>query len=192
MHSKAHEAWFGSRKAELNRLELAHAALGGSGPGRRHTTQQVNQAYTVLLSSYFQAYCRDVHSTASAFLAKSARPTSLSPIMQVELTRGRKLDRGNPNPDNLESDFKRLGLALWATLDAEDTKSSRRKAKLDELMSWRNAIAHQDFTKAKLKGRSTIRLREVRGWRSACNGLVRTMDLVVGSHVRGLVGRSPW
>jgi hypothetical protein len=55
MPSTALNTWRTVRRAALDQMERAHAGLGGSGPGRRHDTAHLNQAYVVLLSSHFQA-----------------------------------------------------------------------------------------------------------------------------------------
>lgn len=55
MPSNALRNWRRGGKQALDEIEAAHAAIGGSGPGRRYATQQINQAYAVMLSSQFQA-----------------------------------------------------------------------------------------------------------------------------------------
>src|SRR5579884_2178893 len=59
--SAAFQEWSTVRAASLDEVENAHRSVGGTGPGRRYATQQINQAYAVLLSSQFQAFCRDLH-----------------------------------------------------------------------------------------------------------------------------------
>lgn len=59
------------------------------------------------------------------------------------------------------------------------------------LQRWRQDRA-QDFDKAKLGGRTTLRLADVRAWRSACNGLAGTFAAVTGYHVASVVGSNPW
>ncbi len=77
MPSASFRTWAGPRAAKLDEIEAAHAALTGSGRGRRWATEQVNHAYAVLLSSQFQAFCRDLHSECIDGLvgAVSDRPT---------------------------------------------------------------------------------------------------------------------
>jgi hypothetical protein len=45
MPSKAYQTWRTIRRAELDRIEHAHTAVGVTGRGRWYATQQVNQAY---------------------------------------------------------------------------------------------------------------------------------------------------
>lgn len=77
-------------------------------------------------------------------------------------------------------------------MKARSSASTRRIERLEELSLWRNAIARQDFDKAKLGGRTTLRLDEVRAWCSACNGLAGTFAAVMGHYVASMVGSNPW
>src|ERR1051326_7716073 len=61
MPSIALQNWHTNRLRTLDEIEQAHRAVGGIGRGRRYATQQINHAYTVLLSSQFQGFCRDLH-----------------------------------------------------------------------------------------------------------------------------------
>ena len=99
MPSKALRRWFKSQAVALDQMENAHASVGGKGRGRRYTTDQINQAYAVLLASQFQGFCRDLHSESAEYLVDILEPQSLRPIVRAEFTRERKLDRGNANPD---------------------------------------------------------------------------------------------
>ena len=58
MSSIALQVWQTRGRQALDEVEAAHAAVGGAGRGRRYTTQQINQAYVVLLCSQFQRFCR--------------------------------------------------------------------------------------------------------------------------------------
>src|SRR5437763_4095521 len=92
--------WRGGRATALDEIEAAHAAVGGTGRGRRYATQQINQAYVVLLSSQFQRFCRDLQSEAADELVRDIASSDLRDIFRSQLTTGRKLDVGNPNPGN--------------------------------------------------------------------------------------------
>jgi hypothetical protein len=68
-----------------------------------------------------------------------------------------------------------------------------RRAALDELSEWRNAIAHQDFSASMLRaGRPSLTLAQVRLWRKACDGLARSFDEVMRDHLRRLTGSASW
>src|SRR5438105_5495917 len=93
--------WENERRTALDQIEAAHAAVGGTGPGRRYATQQINQAYAVLLSSQFQRFCRDLHTEAADYLVSTITPPRLQSTLREALTHGRKLEIGNPNPGNI-------------------------------------------------------------------------------------------
>ena len=111
-------------------------------------------------------------------------------ILRVVLTRGRKLDSGNPNPGNLGADFSRLGMQFWPAVVAVDAQCQSRKDRLETLNTWRNAIAHQDW--AQVGGDPNLRLATVRWWRAACNGLAASFDRAVHDHLHAMADRRPW
>ncbi len=190
MSSRSLQSWATSAAGALDQVEAAHTALGGIARGRRYTTLQVNQSYVVLLSSHFQAFCRDLHSEAVDHLVSSVQAVALRQVFQADLTRGRKLDHGNPNPGHLGNDFGRLGMAFWPDTNAVDTRNATRQANLDKMNKWRNAIAHQDFG-PDLDPR-TLTLAVVRRWRSSCNALSVHFDRVVSNHILAVTGTRPW
>ena len=145
-----------------------------------------------MVSSQFQGFCRDLHSDCVDWVARHASTPMLSVALRHSLSVNRLLDRGNPNPGNIGSDFERFGLSLWTRLDAHDARNVARRRSLESLSAWRNAIAHQDFNPARLGARLVLRLGEARGWRRACSGLVVSCDAVMRDQLRALVGVAPW
>lgn len=183
------------REPELDEIAAAHAAVGGSSPGRRYATLRVNHAYAVLLSSAFQAFCRDLHSEAVDHLAAQLPTTTMAFLFQRQMTQGRKLDVGNPNPSNLGADFGRVFVVsrgFWPAVLGDPTNPAmeKRKAKLENLTVWRNAIAHQDWRQ--VGNDSGLRLGDVRAWRSACAMLARRFDQVLSDELRASTGKAPW
>ena len=177
----------------MDEIENAHCSVGGSGPGRRYATQQINQAYAVLLSSQFQAFCRGLHTECVNHLVAPMPSLDLRAMCRSSLVMSRKLDRGNPNPGNIGSDFNRLGLSCWPLVDAHRSQNPQRRTLLEELNDWRNAIAHQDFSPAMLRGgRPILQLSQVQGWRKACDGLARSFDEIMRSHIVSKTGTIPW
>jgi hypothetical protein len=196
MPSRALQRWESSKQVELDRLEAAHAAVGGTGVGRRTATQQINDAYIVLIAAYFQQYCRDLHTEAATALASTVKPTDLREMIQAAFIRNRQLDRGNAQPSSLGSDFGILGLNLWDTLKAMNKLNPKRQQRLEQLNIWRNAIAHQSFKHkpddaAKVAG-TTRNLDFARACRSSCLALAREIDKAVGKHVAKHVDPAPW
>src|SRR5260370_42071330 len=78
MPSLALQDWSRRRGAALDEIEHAHRSVGGTGPGRRYLTQQINQAYVVLLSSQFQGFCRDLPTDCADYLLASVA----APVLQ--------------------------------------------------------------------------------------------------------------
>ncbi len=186
--SSLHE-WRTVRAASLDEIEAAHSSLGGTGPGRRYATQQVNHAYVVLLSGQFQGFCRDLHTECARFIAGSVSPVVLRPAIVEGFLRDRKLDRGNPNPGNIGADFGRFNVELWTEIYQRDARNRSRRAALDALNDWRNAIAHQDFTRT---NGAAIQLQQVRKWRRATENLAADIDAVMSTYLTQLVGSPPW
>ena len=117
-------------------------------------------------------------------------PAALQDALLVEFLLNRTLDRGNPHPGGIGSDFNRLGVDFWPEVYALHALNNRRRELLQELVDWRNAIAHQDFNP--VGGDPTLHLTRVRGWRSAVNALAGSFDRVMRSYLGGLMGTPPW
>src|SRR5262245_31963645 len=78
-------------------------------------------------------------------------------------------------------------------VEAHRPQNPARRAALEELNTWRNAIAHQDFPAALLRaGRPSLTLAQVQAWRRACDGLARSFDDVLRNHLQTLTGTLPW
>ncbi len=182
--------WSNKRCRVLDEIEDAHQSIGGAGRGRRFATLQVNYAYTMLLSSQFQAFCRDLHSECANAMAAVIPNASLGTILREALIRERKLDRGNANPGNIGSDFVRFGLPFWENVLKLALRNKSRQRHLDALNEWRNAIAHDDFTRFTVG--SVLRLSRVRAWRNACNNLANAFDETMFQHLYLLNGVKPW
>lgn len=183
--------WTGGRSDELDEIENAHASVGGSARGRRFATQQINHAYAILLSSQFQGFCRNLHAECSDAVLRLT-PVELQPIIRTQFRWGRTLDRGNPNPGNIGSDFGRFGVEFWEVVRANDPLNQRRRELLEELNAWRNAIAHQDFDPARLGGTTVLHLATVRQWRNSVDHLAVSFDDVMYAYLRTTLGVDPW
>src|SRR5687768_118583 len=118
--------------------------VGVTERGRRYATQQINHAYAALLSSQLQGLGRDLHSECIEQIV-TAVPPQLQQMLRVEFLLNRNLDRGNAHPGAIGSDFNRLGIDLWRDVYNLAETNRRRNQLLQELIDWRNAIAHQDF-----------------------------------------------
>lgn len=190
MASRSLDNWERVRCRELDEIDAAHRSIGGTRRGRRFATRQVNYAYTVLLASHFQGFCRDLHSESVEHLTSNITPLALRASCREMFAQARKLDRGNANSGSIGSDYNTLGLAFWDEVKALDKRNSARLARLDQLNKWRNAIAHQDFTQ--LRVGPALHLHRVRGWRRTCGRLANSFDQVMRRHLHAIVGVSPW
>lgn len=156
MPSRALGIWRSRRSAALDELETARQAVTRAvHRGRRYATQQIIQSAAVMLSSQFQGFCRELHDEALDHLVRSL-PAAAQAVVLRRFTEGRSLDRGNPNPGNLGADFRRFDLDLWPDVIALDASNAGRQRQIQELSTWRNAIAHQDFDPTTLGGRTQI------------------------------------
>jgi hypothetical protein len=191
MPSAAWLRWSSDRSAELNEMESAHVLIGGTGPGRRYATQQINRAYAVLLASQFQGYCRNLHDECIESFQPPGVGTAWEGAIRSTLRTGRKLDSGNPTPANIGMDFGRFDVKIWDEVFALDPLGRDRQDSLGILLLWRNAVAHQDFKDPRL-GRGVLRLAEVRSWRRACHALAIDFDAVMADYLLRVTGRAPW
>jgi hypothetical protein len=178
---------------ELDQIEAAHTLLGGPARGRRYTTQQINRAYAVLLASQFQGFCRDLHAESIDCLVAVIPQPGFRSAMRQELLWGRQLETKNANQGTIAGDFGRLGVPhFWALVDAVAVGNNLRRQRLDELNTWRNAIAHQDFDPAVLGGSTVLRLAVVQRWRRGCHRLARSLDRVMRTYIQSVTGNNPW
>lgn len=190
--SRSLRRWQSRSRRVLNTIEATHRAVGGAEYRRRFAAQQVKQAYVVLLSSWFQAFCRDLHTECVEHLITTIPHSTVRMIVRQQMVAGRKLETGNPNPGNLGSDFGRLGIELWPALLARDRQAKARQDALTELNQWRNAVAHQDFSSALLQGRNQVRLTDVRQWRQVCESLAVDFERLMHDHLLSATGTRPW
>lgn len=181
--------WKRERSDALDEIENAHAMVGGTARGRRYATQQINYAYATILSSQFQGFCRDLHSECIDHIV-GLTPRTMRAFLRIEFVWNRTLDRGNPHPGAIGSDFNRLGVRFWPSIDALDTRSPRRRELLQELIDWRNAIAHQDFLP--VGGNPILHLKAVSSWRRAVAALAEHFDRGMYNYLVALLGSAPW
>jgi hypothetical protein len=156
--SSALAQWNDVRGGRLDEVEMSHESVGGTGPGRRWATRQLNRGYILLIASEFQGACRDLHSEAAAFVAAQA-PPNIRAVVERNLTRSRALDRGNANPGNIGSDFAALGVELWPKVALRDQRNPGRRRNVERLNVWRNAIAHDSTPMAAMRRSSQVRSR---------------------------------
>lgn len=192
--SQALVTWRTSRANRLDEFVAVHGKVGGTGPGRRHLTEQLNRGFLLALAAQFQGFCRDLHSEGVAAIIDSL-PVRVQPVVALNATHARQLDRGNPRAGALGSDFGRLGVELWPDLRKQVADGSKRHDQLEQLMIWRNAIAHESqLSEADLEkvGSTLPNLAHVKSWRANLNVLANNFDLIVGRGIKEATGLDPW
>lgn len=197
MPSSSLSTWVYARTDRVTRLRAAHQALGGTGPGRRWVTDELNQALILRLASEFQGFARDLHDEAGLFVAECVAPGNLSvqDNLRIPYTFNRKLNQGNADPGTLGSDFGLFGIVLWAGLQARfQDRAKDWNYKLAALNMARNGIVHDDAAKiARVQADGwPFTLRSVDRWKAALDGLARGMDHVVSGQLKLVYGTSPW
>ncbi len=197
MPSAALGAWEGERSMLLDQLIQAHAAVGGPGAGRRWATDELNRALLLRVAAQFQGFAKDLHAEVAITFGTLVQPrnATLARVISAGLQTRRDLDRTNAHHESLASDFGRFGIALWDEMQKHDTRTAARRKHLKWFNEARNALAHDDAEKlAKVMAAGyKIDLTGVRRWRSALNGLARTMDVVMATHLARLFNvPRPW
>jgi hypothetical protein len=163
---------------EIDELMTAHRAVGGGGPGRRT----------------FQRYCRDLHDECAGAMIAAA-PRDYRPALSLALLSGRKLDSQSAQPASLGSDFGRFGFDFWSAVYHLGVAYRARRARLEQVAIWRNAIAHQDFrrpTTDAVTAGTRADLPTIRLWRSALAQLAGGVDQVMHREVTRITGAEPW
>jgi hypothetical protein len=195
MASEPLTVWRTDASAAFAEIENAHKAVGGTKPGRRFLTQQLNYAYTMLLAARFQGFARSLQAQTAHAIASGAHTTDYAEMLRENLTSNRALQRRNAQPNSIKEDFARFGLDIWSRVDEECSGNDQRRKKLWALITWRNAIAHDEI-EAKLASSAlkpfTISLGTCRGWRSALNILATSLDKVAADHCQMLGLPRPW
>lgn len=194
MASKALRAWRTDASGAFDQIEHAHHAVCGGKPGRRFATQQLNYAYVTLLAARFQGFVRELHSETADVIANGINP-AYKVLLVESLTAARSLDRASAHPNVIAESFRRLGFDVWHGTDAVRSGNDQRRRKLTEIITWRNAIAHDDINAKLTKGLlvpTTITLDVCRRWRSALNVLAGGLDITAADRCEELGFARPW
>lgn len=189
MPSVALRRWKRVRSRSLDEVEQAATVILTS--GGRVGVRHIYHAYAVRLSAEFQGFCRDLHTESIAAFIDCV-PVARRLEFFNEFTFNRAIDRGNPNPGNLGSDFVRLGIPFWVEVGKANPAVPNWRADLELLNGWRNAVAHDDYEPIKLGGTITLRLNQVRAWRRSCNRLATVFDRVMAQYLFQKTGVHPW
>jgi len=192
--SVALEQWRGPSSLALDEIELLYWQVEFAAPGEPALTEQINHHYVTLLVAHFQRYCRAVHTEAAEALAALFEP-DLESVIESLFKQGRLLDRGNPTPTALGSDFSRFGFRFWQELEADDRLNLRHKKQLERLCEWRNGITHGDLPRKQAAGLLDpvdLTLEACRRWRHELGALAISIDRVLATRCQALGRPEPW
>jgi hypothetical protein len=195
--SVALKTWFTTRRARIDQLMDAHGAVGGTGPGRRWRTEQLNWSLVLRLAAEFQGFARELHDGAAYFFADAVAQgdEGIRTVIRDQLTRDRGLDRSNASPGTLGRDYARLGLLLWRSLREHNAAARQWNTDLEKLNEARNAVAHDNsapLVRLKDDGYPLV-LSTIRRWQVMLDKLAVGMDDVVALHLSQLLGKGqPW
>ena len=192
MPSNALTIWSNDRIQKLEYMVDVHQRVGGSAQGRRFKTEQINHLFVVTLSGEFQAFCRELHDECSDYWVTLIAHANQRVVTRDLFVSGRILNHGNPNPSNLGSDFGRFGLKLWTEVTSQYASGQTWQDRLEVLIGWRNAVAHQDFSPGNRGGITSLTLRQVQEWRRTCNRLAKAFDKIMRDHLTTITGHAPW
>ena len=143
------------------------------------------RGYGLLLSAHFQGFCRDLYAEATQIVASKVRP-ALRIVVQEAFTFRTTLGHGNPNNDNIVTDFGRLGFKL--DFAKSDPANAPRLGDPSAMNRWRNVAAHQGT----VPPGCTPSLADLRLWNHSCNGLAISLDGIVYTEIKALIHRKPW
>jgi hypothetical protein len=195
MASRSLQDWQNDASRAFDQIENAHRAVGGTRPGRRFLTQQINYAYVTLLAARFQGFARSLHTQTAAIIAAGAHNAPYQLLLLESLTRNRALDKHSAQPNAIAEDFDRFGLDVWQQVEAARKGNDERRKKLWALITWRNAIGHHDIDAKLAKGALdpvTVKLGTCTRWRSALGVLASSLDKVAADQCEALGLPRPW
>jgi hypothetical protein len=179
--------WNNDRQPRLAQIDgQCRMTLAAAAPNP-HLIDENLRGYVMALSAHFQGFCRDLYTEASQILVSRVKRPALAAIFQAQFTAHRKLDRGNPNLENLKADFKRFGFTL--DLAGADPANPARLAHLAKLNEWRNLAAHQGTPTATVSPLTHVLIAT---WHTSCDELVNSLDGILYNQLRRILRRAPW
>lgn len=193
--SEALNEWRSSSCEVFDGIEVIHGKVEANEVGRSLMIQQVNYAYAVLITAHFQRYCRALHTEATQSVIGGVPDPAFAEVVERLLSRKRLIDKGNPTPRNLGTDFDRFGFKLWDDVEARDRRNRKRRHKLDHLCEWRNGITHGVISEKRSEGRLSppnLTLGTCKDWRRALGALAESMDSVIAMQCQALGRQRPW
>ena len=177
--------WQNDRMPRLGEVDAQCAASLALVPPQPNLVEENLRGYVLLLSAHFQGFCRDLYTESAHVIVSRVRP-SLRALIRAQFTAHRRLDHGNPNLQNLRSDFERFEFVL--DLASANPANPARLQDLAALNGWRNVAAHHGPVPAA----TPLTLPLLQAWRHSCDGLAITLDDIMYNELRTILRRKPW
>lgn len=141
------ETWRTTRRGLLDNLVEARESVRKKHPPPDTVVDTIDHSLFPALAAEFQGYSRDLHSEVVTAIVDDAdwRSGQLKKVTSATMLATRGLDRKNPTPNVIDSDFRPLGISVWNRIQAmypDDYKNWREA--LETLIRVRNAISHSE------------------------------------------------
>ena len=207
--SFAHRRWIDKRRPAIDELEFTQPAIPKSGCGRfsqHDLLRAIAHAHAVRVVAEFQGFARDLHNVAAECVVVLAGTASQHQALLIRnIKEGRMLDSGNPTFENIQRDFKRVGIGdlrarvekhdpSWKAAGRGTARMAGDAASLENLIQLRNSIAHGNdgqLIRLRTKGiRGT--LKWTKGQLPALYRIVIALDRSVWDYFKEEFGQEPW
>ncbi len=189
MPSAALTCWQNDRASRLNEVDAHCAVVAALAPPNPTFLDETLRGFVLHLSAHFQGFCRDLYTECSQIWI-GAIPAGLQATAQAQFSAELKLDKGNPNHDNIKRDFNRFGFLL--DVQAAHAAGPQRVTDLGHLNEWRNKAAHQGTQPLGGGVPAALTLAIVQGWRASCDGLAGSLDDIMRVELLRIMGVAPW
>jgi hypothetical protein len=178
--------WSNTRLPSLAEIDAQCAAIVAAAIPSPSLIDENLRAYVLLLSAHFQGFCRDLYTECSQFISDNVR-VGIQFLIQQFFTNKIALDHGNPNLDNMNTDFSRFGFSL--DLKGRDPANEVHISHLGHLNKWRNAAAHHGNPPKGIP----LNIASIRTWKTSCSGLATSLDGILYNQLRTLIhSPRPW
>jgi hypothetical protein len=181
--------WQNDRMPRLNEVDAHCAAVLALVPPKPTFLDETLRGFVLHLSAQFQGFCRDLYTECSQIWI-AAIPVGLKATAQAQFSAHLALEKGNPSHDNIKKDFNRFGFLL--NLQAAHPLRPQRVTDLGHLNEWRNKAAHQGTQPLGGGVPTVLSLPVVQGWRTACDGLATSLDIIMHAELLRIMSVAPW
>jgi len=163
-----------SRLVDIDQLFAAHAAVTGTGPGKRGRVIALNRAGVLLLNAHFEGYLESVFAEALS---------SFDPALDAaQLYR----QFNNPWPADIDKLFSFFGMKGPAKKPSwRRTSNKMVRSALEAMVARRNQLAHGEVG-------VKVRKQEVKRWRTYVERFCSHFDDLVRDQITALQGAPPW